>query len=63
MNVHTPSKSNANSTQILGFILNVYTCTLQRMQPILQAYSILILGSVFSDLVVFYNDIMVQIIL
>ena len=49
-----------NSTHILGFILiclyfttgHLHTCTLQRMQPI----SLLILGSVFSDYVVFYGD-------
>ena len=42
MNLHSPSKSNTNSTQILGFILirlspmtgHFHTCTLQRMQPI-----------------------------
>jgi len=49
-----------NGTQILGFILicfyfttgHFHTCTLQIMQPI----SLLILGSVFSDCVVFYGN-------
>ena len=56
-----------NSTQILGFILiclyfttgYLHTCTLQRLQPI----SLLILGSVFSDCVVFYGDPLKQYIL
>ena len=47
----------------------LFLCTLQRMQPIL--YSLLLLGSVSSDCIVFYGDIifnlstaiMVQIIL
>ena len=51
-----------NRIQILGFILiclyfttgHFHTCTLQRMQPI----SLLILGSVFSDCVVRYGDIL-----
>ena len=49
-----------NSIQILGYILiclyfttgHFHTCTLQRMYPI----SLLIIGSVFSDCVVFYGD-------
>jgi len=54
-------KHKINSTQILGFIViclyfttgHFHTCTLQKMQPI----SLLILGSVFSDCVLFYGDI------
>jgi len=52
-------KHKINNTEILGFILrlaistHVLGPTLQRMQPI----SLLILGSVFSDYVVFYGDI------
>jgi len=57
-------KNKINSTQILGFILMFlfydwpfpHMCTLQRMQPI----CLLILGSVFSDYVVFYWDIIMQ---
>jgi len=67
MNLHSPSKSNTkiNSTQILGFILIMFVfcdwpfphmCTLQRMPPI----SLLILGSVFSDYVVFYGDFLLS---
>jgi len=59
-------KHKINSIQIyfIGFILislyfttgHFHTCTLQRMEPI----SLLILGSVFSDCVVFYGDIEVS---
>jgi len=52
--LHSLSKSNF----ILMFVFYdwpfPHTCTLQRMQSIL--YSLLILGSVFSDCVVFYGD-------
>ena len=52
-------KHKINGIQILGFILiclyfttgHFHTCTLQRTQPI----SLLILGSDFSDCVVFYG--------
>jgi len=58
-------KQKINSTQILGFTLICmfvfydwpfpHMCTLQRMQPI----SLLMLGSFFSDCVVFYGDYIV----
>jgi len=61
MNLHSPSKSNTNSTQILGFILirlsftigHFHTRTLQKTLPILFFF---IRGSVFSDCAVFYGD-------
>jgi len=55
-------KHKINSIRILGFVLiclyfttsHFHTCTLQRMSPI----PLLILGSVFSDCVIFYGDIL-----
>jgi len=62
--LHSPSKSDTDGTQILGFILiclsfttgHFHTCTgtLQRLQ--LYYIPFLILGSVFTDFVVFCGD-------
>ena len=65
MNLHSPSKSNTNSTQIRGFLLMCvsfttgyfHTCVFCKecsLYPVV--YSLLILGLVFSDCVVFYGD-------
>jgi len=64
MNLHLPSKSNTNSTQIVGFILiclsfttgHFHTCVLcKECSPYYILF--LILGSVFSDCVVLYGDL------
>ena len=63
MNLHSPSKSNANSIQIPGFILtclsftidHFHTCVLCKKCS-LNYFPFLIIGLVFSDSVVFYGD-------
>jgi len=56
MNFHSPFKLNKiNSTQILGFIFVFYDWPFPHMY-FAKTVALLILGSVFSDCVIFYGD-------